>query len=287
MDFPPPVDLLYDGCSLVGVNVALWVLSLILGKTWPVDFIWSCWPPVQSILIYVRHPDEGACMRQLATFCLIFVWGWRLTHNFIYRGGIGHEDWRYTDMREQFGRHFWWASLFTVFLGQTIFMFGPCLSLYAAILSNLPLRAVDAVAIATCSLAILLETVSDMQMDHFMQAKREKRCDKQVIDSGLWLWSRHPNYCGEVLWWWGLWLFGIGVAPAWVVAGPLLITFLFLGVSIKLIEDRQLKNKGDAFREYRKVVPSAIVLLPPPLNRQLGRWLYGPPAQKSVNRVKM
>ena len=78
---------------------------------------------------------------------------------------------------------------------------------------------------------------------------------------------------GEVLWWWGLWLFGMREAEAWVVAGPLLITALFLGVSIKLLEDRQLEHKGDAYREYRMRVPSALLLVPPPVGRWLGRRL--------------
>ena len=112
-----------------------------------------------------------------------------------------------------------------------------------------------------------------MQMDAFQAARREKRSDASILETGLWAWSRHPNYLGEVLWWWGLWLFGVREAEAWVVAGPLLITALFLGVSIKLLEDRQLEHKGDAYREYLTRVPSALLLVPPPVGRWLGRRL--------------
>ena len=176
-------------------------------------------------------------------------------------------------LRRQLGRHFWWASLFSVFLGQTIFMFVPCLALYGALLGTRHLDTCDACAVAVCAGAILLEAAADMQMDAFQAARREKRSDALILEAGLWAWSRHPNYLGEVLWWWGLWLFGMREAEAWVVAGPLLITALFLLVSIKLLEDRQLEHKGDAYREYQRRVPSALLLVPPPVGRWLGHRL--------------
>ena len=97
-------------------------------------------------------------------------------------------------MRTQFGRHFWWVSLFSVFLGQTVFLFGGCLSLYGALLSKAALGPTDALALALCLLSITLEAAADLQMDAFQAARREHRTDATVIDRGLWLWSRHPNY---------------------------------------------------------------------------------------------
>ena len=138
-----------------------------------------------------------------------------------------------------------------------------------------------AAATAVCAFAILLESAADMQMDAFQAARRERRSDALVLEAGLWRWSRHPNYLGEILWWWGLWLFGIPESAAWVVAGPMLVTLLFLCISVKLLEDRQLQNKGDAYRAYRRRVPSALLLLPPPLGhwvgRMLSRWGSCPP----------
>ena len=110
-----------DAATLLGINVFLWIVSLILGKTWPVDFIWSGWPPVQCLIILWRGGgDGGICARQQFVCVLVALWGYRLTHNFVIRGGIGHEDWRYTDMRTQFGKHFWWVSLFSVFIGREL-----------------------------------------------------------------------------------------------------------------------------------------------------------------------
>jgi len=263
-----------DAAALGATNVVLWLLSLVLGKTWPVDFVWSTFPLVMCARVMLGNREEGVCDRQLLVCVCVAVWGLRLTQNFISRGGIGHEDWRYADMRNQFGAHFWWISLFSVFLGQTIFLFAGCLSIYGCMLSPRALAPTDALAVAVCVLAIWLEAAADLQMDTFQAARREKRTDATVIDRGLWMWSRHPNYLGELSWWWGLYFFGAPAVPAWVAAGPGAMTFLFVGISIKLMEDRQMKLKPEAFSAYRRAVPSSLLLLPPPLNRALGRWLH-------------
>ena len=264
-----------DGRMLLGINLAMWLVSLLLGKTWPVDFIWSLWPLLQCALISSRTP--GISERQLCVGILVALWGVRLTLNFVRRGGIGHEDWRYTAMRHQFGAHFWWVSIFSVFLGQSVFMFAACLSLYGAMLSPAKLQASDVLGASICCVGVLLELISDRQMDAFQASRSEHRTDALVIDHGLWLWSRHPNYAGEVAWWWGVFLLSTSSgAPRWVLAGPCGITILITFVSVKLLEDRQLQNKGEAYRSYRRRVPSSLLPIPPVLNPQVSRWLTRP-----------
>ena len=96
-----------DASILGGTNVLLWLVSLVLGKTWPVDFIWSNFPLVLCARVILSNRGAGLRERQLLVCTVVAVWGYRLTHNFVARGGIGHEDWRYVDMRRQFGAHFW------------------------------------------------------------------------------------------------------------------------------------------------------------------------------------
>ena len=206
MTSPTDHGLEQDAITLGGINLAFWLASLGLGKTWPVDFIWSCFPPLLCLLIIVREPDTGVCERRIVGCTLVATWGFRLTHNFVSRGGVGHEDWRYSDMRRTFGRHFWWASLFSVFLGQAAFLFSACMSLYGVLCAPEPLTATDAAGAAVCFGAVLLEAASDLQMDAFVAARREHRTDATVIDRGLWMWSRHPNYLG---------LCSFGWAAAW------------------------------------------------------------------------
>ena len=206
---PALEHVLADGLLLLAINVLLWLASLRLGKTWPVDFIWSCWPPLQCARILSRRDDDDGGLlylgaRRAGVVALVCCWGARLTWNFVSRGGVGHEDWRYADMRRRTGpAHFWWASLFSVFLGQTAFLFAACLSLYGAL--RPPDDAggddgglLDACAALVCGGAIALEAVADAQMDRHVAARRDGKTDARVIDRGLWRWSRHPNYLGEV-----------------------------------------------------------------------------------------
>ena len=99
------------------------------------DFIWSGWPPLHATWLALEHWGSlgSVPLRGWLLLGLVWAWGLRLTANFVWRGGIGHEDWRYTDQRAQYGRHFWWASIVTVFLAQSSFMFCGCLSFYPAI----------------------------------------------------------------------------------------------------------------------------------------------------------
>ena len=271
---PLAAGLFSDGVTLLLLNVLLWIISLRLGKTWPVDFIWSTWPLLQCIRIISRQPEAGCGPRQACVCLLVSAWGMRLTLNFIVRGGIGHEDWRYVAMRKQFGAQFWWVSLFSVFLGQSIFMFAACLPLYAALLIPTAMTQwSDVLGFGVSTIGILLEFFADRQMDAYKAAKSGHVTVAPVIDRGLWLWSRHPNYFGEMMWWWGLWLFTMGsTAPVWVVSGPCGITLLFNLISVQLMEHRQRQSKGKAYEMYQLHVPSCLVPIPPAMSRWLSRW---------------
>ena len=275
-------DVWTDGVVLLVFNVFLWLVSLPFGTTWPVDLVWSNFPIYTCIAICVRDEEErGNRDRQLMVVCLVCVWGFRLSHNFVARGGIGHEDWRYADMRVRIGRWFWFVSFFSVFLGQCVFLWSGTLSLYGALTTPAPIGSLDWIALVVTLFSILLEAISDIQMNNFIALRKEKKTDKVVIDTGVWSWSRHPNYLGEILFWWGLYFFSMagrgndGRNEWWVVLGPVAMTILIGVISTKLMEDRQLANKGRAFVQYRRKVGSPLMILPPGLNRLLGRCLYG------------
>jgi steroid 5-alpha reductase family enzyme len=96
---------------------------------------------------------------------------------------------------------------------------------------------------------VLLEAAADRQLARFLAAAGPQ----EVLDRGLWSLSRHPNYFGEVAFWWGLWLFGLAAAPSWwwTAAGPLAITALFLGVSVPLM-DRHLASSRPRYAAEQK-----------------------------------
>jgi steroid 5-alpha reductase family enzyme len=179
---------------------------------------------------------------------LVWVWGVRLTANFVLRGGVGHEDWRYTDQRVQYGKRFWWVSLVTVFLAQSSFMFAGCLAFYPAIRTDSSAdSALNSVqlwsAAAVVTMAVGIEATADRQLDAFIAESSRgvlmengKAAAGIVCDEGLWGWSRHPNYFGEWLFWLGVWWLGGGEVWSWSSLGPCIMSVLFGVISIDLME---------------------------------------------------
>ena len=205
--------------ALFLINLLLWVVSLIIGKAWPVDFIWSSWPVLHlGYLLYDNYRalglPHGSDWYPYVHLVVTLIHNVRLTSNFIKRGGIGHEDWRYTDMRQQLGRMYPVMSFVTVFAAQSTFMFLGCLPFFI-IARNTHIHPVAVVLGATVScVGIGLEMVADEQLNLFTQKKRLLLKEmarpaaaatvagaapaapapvlKQVLDTGLWQYSRHP-----------------------------------------------------------------------------------------------
>ena len=204
--------------------------------------------------------------------CAVAVWGYRLTHNLCHA-----LTWtrrlalccHALSVRQTLG-----GCLYSRVSGPVTFLFAACLHLR----SSVQQRAFSNSIRRRCSrrvngshLARGLRRYADGR------THRQARADVIVLKTGLWAWSRHPNYLGEISWWWGVWFFSLSAPDApWLpgIAGPLSITFLFTAISVKLIEDRQLDNKGEHYRQYTQETPSSLLLLPPQLGRHLGAWMY-------------
>ena len=192
---------------------------------------------------------------------LVAAWGVRLTYNF-FRGwsGLDHEDWRYQNFRRDFPRAYWAISFAGIHFFPTVLTYLGSLSLYPAMaMEAQPLYWLDGVAVLVTAAAISIEATADAQLRRFAQ-----RTDgSEIMNEGLWRYSRHPNYFGEIGFWWGLWLFGLAAAPEywWTVVGPLAITLLFVFVSLPLIDKRHLRKRPQ-YREHMERV-SGIVPWPP------------------------
>lgn len=197
--------------------------------------------------------------RFLILFVLVMIYSIRLTRNFL-RGwsGLGHEDWRYVGFRKSTGKAYWLVSLFAIHLFPALMVFGGTLSIWVVTTEGgRPLNWIDVPAILVTAGAILLEAMADRQMrTYLMQSGGEKK----TMNSGLWACSRHPNYLGEILFWWGLYLFALAANPGYwqVIIGPVAITLMFLFASIPMIETRMKARRPD-YVDYMKRVP---ILLP-------------------------
>jgi steroid 5-alpha reductase family enzyme len=242
-------------------TLAVFAFSVLSDNSSLYDPYWSVAPPAIAAF-WLLHARPGVPRaRQALTVGLLAIWAARLTWNWARRWrGIDHEDWRYVDLRRQTGRAYWPVSLAGLHLVPTALVFAGCLPLWWIFaVGKQPIGPLDALFALVTAAAIVLEAAADQQLHRFAASRP---AEGALLESGLWAWSRHPNYSGEVLLWWGL--YGLGVAagaPAWTGAGALAITLLFLFVSIPLVE-RRMEARRPGYRERRRGVPQ-LLLWPP------------------------
>ncbi len=208
-----------------------------------------------AIVLYwiaTSAPDVADPLRRVACTSLILIWGLRLTFNWA-RGwtGLDHEDWRYRELQATTGRAYWVVSFIGIHFMPTLMVFLGCLPVFTAVAAgSAPFGLLDGLAILVTGLAIALESASDQQLRLFVTRRRDR---SEMLRSGLWAICRHPNYLGEILFWWGLFLFGLAAdaSSSWTVIGAVAISLLFRLVSLPMIERRMSEGKP-AFTEHAK-----------------------------------
>jgi steroid 5-alpha reductase family enzyme len=238
----------------VAATIVVFFFSIGLDNSSVYDPYWSVAP--LPIALYWSEVTGDFGPRQVAIFTLVAIWGARLTANWALRWrGPGDEDFRYVEIRGKTGRAYWPASFVAIHLLPTIWVFLGLLPLYPA-LTRAGFGVLDAVALAVTALAIAIETIADRQLRRYLLSPHDPG---DVLAAGLWARCRHPNYLGEILFWWGLALFGLAAAPAWAwsLVGPLSITLLFVFVSIPWM-DRRMLARHPAWAERMQKVPALL-----------------------------
>jgi steroid 5-alpha reductase family enzyme len=208
-------------------------------------------------------------LRLAALGVVVGVWGVRLTWNWA-RGwtGLDHEDWRYVGFRELAPGFYWPISFLGIHFFPTVIVFAGLAALYPAVVQGgRPFGLLDLVALAVGIAGIAFEWIADDQLRAFTTGPKRPG---ETLRTGLWRYSRHPNYLGEILVWWSFFLFGWAADPAWAKLGvlaPLAMTGMFLLVSIPLIEKRALERRT----AYQRVIDETSMLIPlPPRTRKGG-----------------
>ncbi len=244
--------------DLVG-TIVIFIWSRATNNSSMYDAYWSVVPPAAAVFFVVVADGGVPELRQWLVLAVVWFWAIRLTANWA-RGwpGLHHEDWRYVEARNRPG---YWASSFAGFhLFPTIVVYLAMLPLYPALTTGTAaIGVLDIVAVVVAGGSVVLEWVSDEQMRAFARTKQPG----EVCRRGLWSWSRHPNYLGEMGFWWGLWLFALAADPAWwwTVIGPIAISAMFMAASIPMMEKRSLANRS-AYAAYAAEV--SLILPRPP-----------------------
>jgi steroid 5-alpha reductase family enzyme len=247
----------------IAATLVIYTFSRIFQNASFYDAYWSLAPLAIAIYWTLAAVSEDVVLaRQAVVLTLVFLWGLRLTYNWARQWqGLGHEDWRYADLRQKSKRWFWLVDLIGIEMMPTMVVFLGCLSLYPALSTGTnSFGLLDAIAIVVTAGAIIIEATADEQLRRFVKTKRQPG---QIMATGLWAYSRHPNYFGEVMFWWGLFIFALAADSSywWAIGGPLAITVLFLFVSIPMMDKRSL-DRRPGYEEHMKKVSALIPWFP-------------------------
>ena len=244
----------------------IWLFSFIADNSSVFDPYWSVAPSFFTLYMWISFYGFKLAGSDLwfanARFVLIFTlvtfWGVRLTYNFLRNWrGLKHEDWRYVNFRNKAGSLYWVISYLGIHLFPAIMVFLGSLSIWVALTAGVrPMNILDITGILFTGIAIWLEAKADKELHQFIQQTTE---GGKTIKTGLWAISRHPNYLGEITFWWGLYLFALAANPSfwWVVIGPVTITMMFVFISIPMIEKRLMERKND-YADYCRKVPMLL-----------------------------
>jgi steroid 5-alpha reductase family enzyme len=245
------------GIADCAATVAIFAFSVALDNSSVYDPYWSV-APVPICLFWILRVGAGFSLRQIVVPVLLLVWAIRLTVNWVRRWrGLSDEDWRYSDYR-RFGAGYWPISFLGFHFFPTVIVFAGCLSLIPVLAAgSRRIGLLDLLGLCATAGAILIESSADRQLRRFVTSPREHG---RILDEGLWAFSRHPNYFGEVLFWWGLYIFGLAANPAWwwTIVGPLVVSVLFLTVSVPMMDRRMLARHPG----YAEVIATRSALVP-------------------------
>ena len=244
---------------VIGIAVvALWVLSLICRDASIVDFFWGTGFVIVAWTSLISGGEFS--LRTLVLAGLISFWGIRLSGYLFWRNWGKPEDYRYQSMREHHGDRFKWVSLFTVFGLQGVLMWFISLPIQVGMMRTESWNLVATIGTLVCLTGILFESVGDYQLARF---KADPSNQGRVMNRGLWRYTRHPNYFGDFLVWWGIYF--VSAEPQswwWTILGPLLMTVLLVRVSgVRLLEN-SLRTRIDGYGHYVETT-SAFFPWPP------------------------
>ncbi|PZR07715.1 MAG: hypothetical protein DI536_26775 [Archangium gephyra] len=227
--------------TLGAVLFVLWGVSLQLKDSSIIDIAWG---PAFVLVAWLSLVDAP---HAYVVASLVTVWGLRLGLYLFWRNRGRGEDKRYAAMRKKHGPSWWWKSAFIVFGLQGVLVMIVSLPVQAAV--TRPMAPWGYAGAGLVFIGVAFESLGDWQLARF---KADPDNKGKIMTSGLWSWTRHPNYFGDFVTWWGFGVFGLATGAWWTVLGPLVMSVLLIRVSGKdLLEQDMMQRPG--YAEYARV----------------------------------
>ncbi len=236
------------GIILFGYMSLWFIVSLIKKRNDVADVAWGLGFVLMTWFSFSLSEDFH--IRGMLIGLLVSIWGLRLAWHIYSRNKGKAEDYRYLAWRNEWGRWFYLRSYLQVYLLQGLFLF---LIVFPVLLINKSageaIGLLDVLGVLVWIVGFCFESVGDAQLARFIKDPQNKG---KLMQSGLWAYTRHPNYFGEVTQWWGVWLIALSVPNGWLgIVGPITITYLILKVSgIPMLEKKMEENPD--FAEYKR-----------------------------------
>jgi steroid 5-alpha reductase family enzyme len=259
---------MFDTLAIMGWNLAAvsavmivgWLISLACKNVTIVDSLWGLGFVLIAWLTFFMA--DGYYGRQVLIVALVTAWGLRLCLYLSWRNWGKGEDPRYGGWRKESGKRFWLVSLFKVFILQALFLWVISLSLQIGLLARTPDRLtwLDGLGIFIWAAGFVFESVGDWQLARFKSNPASKG---RVMDRGLWAYTRHPNYFGEFLIWWGIFLIALSTPNGgWTILSPIIITAVLLKMTGIPLTEQELVKKRPGYSDYVKRTSAFVPWFP-------------------------
>ena len=250
LPFEPWLSLLIADIVATAIT---FVFSVIFKNASVYDPYWSVQPIVILTAFFIY---ESVTIINVLLLVVVYIWGVRLTANWAYTfKNLEHQDWRYTKYQNMTKKFYPIVNFFGIHLMPTLIVYACTLPCVFVMQNGLDGNVFSYIFLAISLSAVILQGTADYQIHKFIKNKN----GQNFITSGLWKYSRHPNYLGEILMWWGVGLACVSILPSmwYLLAGAVVNTLLFLFISIPLADGKQAQKQG--FEEYKN---STRMLLP-------------------------
>ncbi len=245
-------DLLLGFAAVISFLTVLWLISLIVKDASIIDIFWG--PSFiilgSSLIIFM---DKLYSERALMILFLVILWGMRLAIHLGIRN-IGHgEDFRYVEWRKEGGSNYWWFSFFRVFTLQGALATLVGVSIYFGYLNDNPLSYIEVFFGSTLFfIGIAWESISDIQLKKFRKNPKNKG---KICKVGLWKYSRHPNYFGDLVVWFSIFTFSLSSNNILIILGsllsPLIMGMIFYYITGPILDQAMIKSRPK-YKEYMK-----------------------------------
>lgn len=224
-----------------------WIYSLFRRDVSIVDSLWSLMFLAAAILYLSRSPTVN--LRSVLVLSLIAIWALRLSIHLTLRNWGQPEDRRYREIRRNNEPHFAFKSLYIVFGLQGVLAWIISIPLLFALYPVTHFHWLDVIAVILWLVGFVFESVADWQLFRFQKNEANKG---KVLDTGLWRYTRHPNYFGEFCIWWGYYLLAVPGDGWWTIYAPALMTLLLLKVSGVGLMETEITRRRPAYQAYRE-----------------------------------